>query len=51
MQWPPPGADWKLWSADRFAEYWGAFVELPAARLDPQFDVILVRACFAWWLC
>ena len=34
-------ADWKLWCADQFALYWGAFVEHPDARRDPQFDAIL----------
>ena len=40
MGWPEPGKDWKLWAAEQFAAYWGAFVEMPDARKDPQFETI-----------
>lgn len=38
--WPSKKRDWKLWSADQFAIYWGAFIEMPDARSDPQYETI-----------
>ena len=31
---------WKEWSANRFTEYWGAFLKREDAALDPQYPTI-----------
>ena len=31
---------WKEWSANRFTEYWGAFLKREDATLDPQYPTI-----------
>ena len=43
MGWPGSGkssSDWRLWAAERFAEYWGAFVRHPDGVKDPQYETV-----------